>query len=101
MKKFHEKKLSEINVWAWAATILPMVALAALFFMEFIGLRSYYHTTLVIGATIMFGISVCWWWWALYTIANVTKIIGKTTDNIEEVTKEVITIKDEIKDLKK
>lgn len=99
--KFYEKKLKEVSIWAWLATILPIVALAGLFFLEFIGLRSYYHTALVVGSTIMFGISVVWWWWALHTIAGVTKALGNTTEKFEEVTTEVDTIKKELKKFKK
>jgi len=100
MKEFHKRALSQISIWAWAATVLPLVALAGLFFMEFIGLRSYYHVSLTIGATVMFAVSVVWWWWALYTIAGVTSLLGKTSENLNEVTTEVKEIKNEIKTLK-
>ena len=100
MKEFHKKALRQISIWAWAATVLPLVALAGLFFLEMIGMRTYYHVSLVIGCTIMFAISVFWWWWALYTIAGVTALLGKTSDNLNEVTTEVKEIKDDIKNLK-
>ena len=101
MKEFHKKALLQISIWAWAATILPIVALAGLFFLEFIGLRSYYHLTLTIGATIMFAVSVVWWWWALYTIAGVTSVLGKTSEKLDEVVDEVVDIKKDIKEITK
>lgn len=101
MKDFHKRTLSQISIWAWAATVLPLVALAGLFFLEFIGLRTYYHASLVFGATIMFAISVVWWWWALYTISNVTSMLGKTSNKVIEVSTEVKEIKKEVNDLKK
>ena len=97
MKDFHKKTLSQISIWAWAATILPIVALAGLFFLEFIGLRSLYHTTLVIGATLMFAVSVVWWWWALYTIANVTTVLSNTSEKFDKVSSEVKELRKEIK----
>ena len=100
MKDFHKKVLSQISIWAWAATVLPIVALAGLFFLEFIGLRTYYHVTLVIAATTMFAISVVWWWWALYTIYRVTNILGKTSEKVETVVDEVEHIKKDIKEIK-
>ena len=100
MKDFHKKVLSQISIWAWAATILPIVALAGLFFLEFIGLRTYYHVTLVIGATTMFAISVVWWWWALYTMYRVTDILGKTSEKVETVVDQVDHIKKDIKQIK-
>ena len=101
MKEFHKRALSQISIWAWAATVLPLVALAGLFFLEFIGLRSYYHVTLTIGATLMFGISVIWWWWALYTIAGVTSALGETSEKLDTVVEEVVDIKKEVNEIKK
>jgi hypothetical protein len=101
LKEFHKKALSQISIWAWAATILPLVALAGLFFLEMIGLRSYYHATLIVGATVMFAISVVWWWWALYTIAGVTSVLGKTSDKLDIVVEEVVDIKKEVIEIKK
>ena len=101
MKEFHKRALSQISIWAWAATVLPLVALAGLFFLEFIGMRSYYHVTLTIGATLMFGISVVWWWWALYTIAGVTETLGKTSEKLDTVVEEVVDIKKDVKEIKK
>ena len=101
MKEFHKRALSQISIWAWAATVLPLVALAGLFFLEFIGLRSYYHVTLTIGATLMFAVSVVWWWWALYTIAGVTSVLGKTSEHLDTVVEEVVVIKKEVNEIKK
>lgn len=48
----------------------------------------------------MFGISVVWWWWALYTIAGVTKVLGQTAEKFEQVSQEVKEIKKEVSSLK-
>ena len=101
MKEFHKRALSQISIWAWAATVLPIVALAGLFFLEFIGLRSYYHVSLTIGATVMFAVSVIWWWWALYTIAGVTDTLGQTSKKLDTVVNEVVDIKKEVSEIKK
>ena len=101
MKEFHKRALSQISIWAWAATVLPLVALAGLFFLEFIGLRSYYHVSLTIGATTMFALSAVWWWWALYTIAKVTDTLGQTSEKLDTVVDEVVEIKKEVSEIKK
>lgn len=100
MKDFYKKALSQISIWSWAAIILPIVSLAGLFFLEFIGLHSYYHVTLVIGATTMVALSVIWWWWALYTIARVTLVLGETLEKIEVVETEVKELKKDIQLIK-
>lgn len=48
----------------------------------------------------MFGIGVVWWWWALYTIAGVTKVLGQTSEKFEQVSHEVKEIKKEVSSLK-
>ena len=101
MKEFHKRALSQISIWAWAATVLPLVALGGLFFLEMIGMRSYYHLTLTIGATTMFAISVVWWWWALYTIAKVTDTLGQTSEKLDTVVDDVVVIKKDIDEIKK
>lgn len=99
MKNFHEKKLKEIKLWAWAAAVLPLSTLSALFLAHFIGLETLYHQLLVVGGVILFTLSVVWWWWALYTIGSVTQILGNTLKKFYDVNKELDKIKKDIKDL--
>src|SRR6056300_1160411 len=94
---FHKKKLSEIKLWAWAAAVLPITALAGLFFINFIGHDTYYQIALAIGATAMFFIAVIWWWWALWTMLQVTNILGSTIEKFDVVEKEIKEIKTEVK----
>lgn len=101
MKQFHTHALSQISIWIWMASILPLIFLAGLFFLEFIGLRTYYHISLVAGATILFALSVVWCWWTLYTIAKVTEVLSKTSEKIDEVVVEVIEIKKDMNEIKK
>ncbi len=101
MKQFHTHALSQINIWVWTASILPLTFLAGLFFLEFIGLRTYYHISLVVGATILVVLSVVWWWWTLYTIEKVTEDLSRTLEKIDEVVVEVIEIKKDMNEIKK
>lgn len=101
MKEFHKYALSQISIWVWAAVILPLVTLAGLFFLEVVGLRIHYHISLMIGAAVMFTLSVIWWWWTVYTIANVTYTLRKSSEKIDEIVVEVAEIKKDIVELKK
>jgi hypothetical protein len=96
-KNFHKTKLSEIKWWAWAATVLPLTALAGMFFIEYIGTDDWYHIALGIGAMVMFGIAVVWWWWALWTILQVTNVLGTTVKKFDVVDDEIKEIKREVK----
>ena len=98
LKDFHKKRLREIKWWAWAATVLPIVALAGLFFLEVIGLDSYVNAALTIGAIFMFFVAVVWWWWAIWTIAKVTGILSRTIDKFDDVKEDLKSIKRIIKE---
>jgi hypothetical protein len=96
LKDFHKKKLNQIKWWAWAAVVLPIVSLAGLFFINYIGTETYWDVALTCGATIMFTIAVIWWWWAIYTIAQVTNILGTIADKFKDVGQEIKLIKKDI-----
>ena len=96
LKDFHQKKLKQIKIWAWAAAVLPISSLAGLFFVRYIGTETYYDIALVIGASIMFAIAVIWWWWALYTIAQVTNILGNIAEKFKDVGQEIKSIRKDI-----
>ena len=100
MQTFHKKILSQISLWAWAATVLPIVSLAGLFFIDFIGTDTYYQMALVVGAIAMFAVAVVWWWWAIYTIAKLTLILGDTSEKFDKVTGEFKEIRKDINSLK-
>ena len=93
LKDFHKKQLQEIKWWIWAAIVLPIVALAGLFFIEVIGLDTYVNTALTIGATAMFFVSVVWWWWAIWTIARVITMLSNTVDKFDGVKEDLRSIK--------
>jgi len=100
MKNFHTKKLKEIKLWAWAATVLPITFLCVLFLVQFIGFEGGIQRILVIGGVIMFTLSVTWWWWALHTIGSVTYLLSETLKKFKKVNTELDILKEDIKDIK-
>ena len=102
MKKtsFRSKKIGEIKIWAWAATILPITALSGEFFFHWFGWESVMAQSLVIGATTFFAIAVYWWWWAMHTIATVTQSLKISAELVLEVKDEVKLIQTELKDIR-
>lgn len=101
MIDFKEKRLHEIRLWAWAATVLPITSLAGLFFIWLFGTDSAYAAAMIMGATTMFLMAVVWWWWAIYTIRNVIVTWARTNEDLVHVTKDVQEIKTAVIDLKK
>ena len=96
LRDFHKKKLKQIKWWAWAAAVLPLSSLAGLFFIKFIGYATWFDTALIIGATTMFTIGVVWWWWAIWTMAQVTNVLGIISEKFKDVSKELKDIKKEL-----
>jgi len=97
IRKNSEKTKKEVRWWRYAAWSLPFVALAGLIFFNLLGWDSAFEKALVIGSTIMFGISVFWWWWAIYKIFNFADMMGKTADRIDSIKKEFNNLKDSLK----
>lgn len=93
MIDFKEKTIRQIRTWAWLAAVLPVTALAGIFFIW----KFFDGTTLgyamVTGETIMFGIAVAWWWWAMYVLRNLVNHWGETKEKI-------VIVLDDIKDMK-
>jgi hypothetical protein len=82
---FKNKTISQIRLWAWAAAVLPLTALAGIFFIW----KFFDHSTLgyvmISGETIMFGVAVSWWWWAMYVLRNLVKHWDDTRDKVHDV----------------
>lgn len=96
MKDFHKKALKEIKIWAWAATVLPMIAIAGIILTYLIGFSSWLQILIVTVSSVLFGIAVIWWWWALHTIAGITGILFNALGRFEKVEQEVVNLRTEI-----
>lgn len=98
-ENFKEKTLREIRWWAWAAAVLPLTALAGLFFIWAIGDDSLYGYALALGETIMFAVAVTWWWWAMYVLRNLVRHWDQTGKKITDVKGDVKLIKELVRDI--
>ena len=90
---FKTKTIRQIGLWAWAATVLPITALAGIFFVWTLGTDSWFRIALAIGETTMFAIAVIWWWWAMYVMRNLVKHWDETKEDVKDVLKDVSEIK--------
>lgn len=87
----------EVRWWSYAGWTLPFAALAGLFFFNIIGWSGAYEKALIIGATIMFSISVFWWWWAINKIWNFADMISKTADKLALIKDDFNKLKNSLK----
>lgn len=97
MQNFRDKTLQQIRWWAWLAAVLPVAALAGLFFLWTFGTTKMFNIGMMVGETIMFTVAVIWWWWALYTIKTLVNDWGHTGDDVLEVLQELQQFKKDFK----
>ena len=96
---FKNKTLQQIRWWAWAAAVLPIAALAGVFFTWRFADGTFFGYIMVTGETIMFSIAVVWWWWAMYILRNLVKHWDDTRENVIIVRKDLKSIKEIIESI--
>lgn len=97
MNKNLGKIIKQSKYWMIAASVLPLTALSGLFFLQFIGWNTNLEKIVTLTATTMFFIATVWWWWAVNKIVEFANMMEKTEKNLQEVTKNILDIKIELK----
>lgn len=90
---FRNNTIRQIRIWAWAATVLPITALAGIFFVYTYLDKTIFGQVLAYGQTVMFAVAVVWWWWAMYTMRNLVRHWDETRDKVKEVSVDVKEIR--------
>ena len=98
MRDFHQKSLKQIKLWAWAASVLPVVGIVALILIKLFGTDDIYSVIVSIGGTSIFSVSVVWWWCVMWTIAQVTTMLSHTSTSLDTVKKDLSTIRLDLED---
>ena len=86
---FKTRTINQIRLWAWAAAVLPITALAGIFFIWKFFDGTILGWALTIGEITMFIVAVTWWWWAMYVMRNLVKHWDETKDSVKEVLNDV------------
>lgn len=90
---FKTTTIRQIRIWAWLAAVLPLTALAGIFFIWRFAPESFLGYAFVTGEILMFAVAVVWWWWAMYTMRNLVKHWDETKDRVKEVSTDVKEIR--------
>lgn len=99
MADFKTRTIKQIRLWAWAAAVLPVTALAGIFFTWRFFDNTVFGYAMIIGETVMFSVAVAWWWWAMYILRNLVKHWDETRENVKDVLTDVKSIRSIITDL--
>lgn len=98
---FRKQTIKQIRLWAWAAAVLPITALAGIFFTWRFFDSTIFGYAMIIGETAMFSAAVVWWWWAMYILRNLVNHWDETRENVKDVLSDVKTIRQIVVDLLK
>ena len=95
---FKTLTITQIRWWVWAAAVLPITALAGIFFVWAIAPSSWVGFAIVAGQIAMFAVAVTWWWWAMYTLRNLVRQLAAAETKVITVLRDIRQIKNIVKD---
>lgn len=98
---FKSQTIKQIRLWAWAAAVLPITALAGIFFVWRFFDGTVLGWAMITGETLMFSIAVAWWWWAMYVIRNLVNHWEETRVKVADVLGEIKNVKSIVVDVLK
>lgn len=93
IRDFSERALDHIKVWTWAAAVLPITALAGIFFIWAFGSKSLFELAITTGATIMFAVAAVWWWWIIWIVSKIIRKDRKVAEDLKNTTEDIKNIK--------
>lgn len=93
INNFKTKTIKQIRLWAWTAAVLPITALAGIFFVWRFGTDNLLSVSMIVGETTMFLFAVIWWWWAMYILRNLVKQWDETKERVHDVLTDIKDIK--------
>jgi len=97
-KDISTQTIKEVKWWAWAARVLPSIALVVVVVCEFMGLTDYKIPIIGVITILMSVIAIVWWWWAIYKIAWLATLFGKIKSNLSATSEEIKILKKNIKE---
>jgi high-affinity Fe2+/Pb2+ permease len=91
--------LRQINLWTWMASVLPLSALAGLWFAWVFGSKSLLNIVMVVGGTTMFITAVLWWWWALRVMRQLLSNWERAETGIQCISGDIKEIRSLVKEV--
>lgn len=95
-KKIYQRALFQSALWKYFAWSLPLIWLAAEFLLYSLGMDQFANKLIIAGGVVLFSISVIWWWWAVDTIRLFAEAMQRTSDNFNDIKKELRKVREDI-----
>lgn len=94
--KIYQRAIFQSALWKYLAWSFPIIWLSVEFLLYMLGFESLTNKFLVIGGIVFFIISVLWWWWAVDTIRLFAEAMQRTSDNFNDIKKELRKVREDI-----
>jgi hypothetical protein len=91
--KINKAILRQINLWAWLASVLPLAALAGLWFAWAFGSHSIINIVMIVGGSTMFTTAVIWWWWAIKVMRHLLSNWERAEIGIRDISVDIKEIR--------
>tara|TARA_R110000851_G_scaffold321597_1_gene487076 strand:- start:827 stop:1237 length:411 start_codon:yes stop_codon:yes gene_type:complete len=95
-----EKINKQVDKWDLYAKLAPTCFLVVATLLISTGVIDF-KMAFYVGIGIFAGTAVTWWFWTIYTIKHLVKILNRATKNLENVKGEFVLIADDIKEYKR
>ena len=97
--KRNQKIAKQVERWDLYARLTPTVFLAGSILLIVFNIINF-ETAFYVGLVGFAFTAVVWWWWAIFTIKYLVTVLNRTSNNLQETSKEISEISAEVKKLK-
>ena len=97
--KRNQKIAKQVERWDLYARLTPTIFLVVSLFLIVFKIIDF-ETAFYIGLVGFAFTAVVWWWWAIFTIKYLVTVLNRTSNNLQETSKEISQINAEVKKLK-
>lgn len=95
-KKIYERAIFQSKLWKYFAWSLPLIWLATEFLLYALDMDQLANKLIIFGGIFFFVISVVWWWWAVDTIRLFAEAMQRTTNNFNDIKRELRKVRQDI-----
>jgi len=88
----------QVKLWDWAARILPMLTLIAIFICHYLELDDLRNKIINLSLVVFCLTAIIWWWWAIYKISWLANLYSSLAERLKEVRTGAKEIKKDLKE---
>lgn len=95
MKRLDLEK--QVNLWVWLGRIAPLTSLLAIVLELTLDLTGWLDYLLIATAVSFGTVAFVWWWWVIYAVKDLNKLLDKQTAKFDHIIREIKSVKAELR----